>query len=103
MTTYLLGPPAKLEIQRAACVWSLLKALTAEVERSRGALRTLAYNLELFTVLELANMSKGEPDSPSLLTKMNEQSVEAAKIQVRALARTPLNCVLWCVATSIAC
>ncbi len=47
---------------RVSCLWTLLKHVTAETQRSRGALKTLVFNLELLTVLELANMGRKAND-----------------------------------------
>ena len=79
---------------RVLCLWTLLKYVTAETARSRGALRTLSCTLELLTTLELACMGRNSalilsqdlsvPPSlpPPLLTQLCalEPSTEATKL-----------------------
>lgn len=68
---------------RIGSIWLLLKCLCNEVEKQpRLGVPTLAYCIDLLTVLELSNLAKQGPNWSTILTKVKEESLDAAKLQV---------------------
>ena len=72
---------------RIHCLWTLLKHVTAETARSRGALRTLSCTLELLTVLELACMGRNSALALSQDPSLPPSSLASPAVCVRTVHR----------------